>query len=198
MNGMLTAARLRERGWTRTMVRDLLGEPDELRPNPAYRSAAPIRLWALDRVTAAEQDPAFAQRQATARKRAASADAAAGRKRQELLAEVARVPVRVPLVDRERLTRRACASYNAMHGDRLDHVPAAPGSDPQFLERITVNYLRHELSSYEDRLAGLFRKTGRAQASALIRERVYAAISQAYPDLAAECARQLAARGGMP
>jgi hypothetical protein len=198
MDGMVTMPQLKERGWTRTMVRDLLGAPDDHRANPRYRSAAPMGLWAPERVAAAEAEPTFAQRQASSRRRSAVSAGAAARKRQDLLAQAARVPVRVPLIDRERLTRRTCASYNALHGWRIGRIPATPDSDPRFLERITVNYLRHELSGYEGRLAGLFRKVGRAEAEAVIRERVYGAISEAYPELAAECARQLAARRGTP
>jgi hypothetical protein len=173
------------------MVRELLGEPDELRPNPVYRSAAPMRLWVLARTTAAEEDPAFAQRQESSRRRSAASAAVTARKREELIAKAASIPVRVPVIAQERLIRRACASYNALRADRADYTPATPGSDPEFLERITVNYLRHELTCYEDQLAALFGSVGRAEAEPVIRERVYDAIASAYPDLAGECARQL-------
>lgn len=194
MVDMLTMRELRARGWTPAMVRDLLGDPDELRPNPVYRSAAPMGLCAVARAIAAEADTAFAQRVASSRKRSAASARVAARKRQELLAEVAKVPVPVPLLARKRLIREACVSYNALHDGQTDHIPATQGSDPEFLERITVNYLRHELSSYEDQLAALFGKVGRAEASAVIRERTYDAISARYPELAAECARQLSRR----
>jgi hypothetical protein len=196
MGDMLTMPKLRERGWTPAMVRDLLGDPDELRRNPVYRSAAPMGLWAAARVTAAEAGSAFAQRQATASKRSAASAEVAARKRQELLAKAASVPVRVPLMVRERLIREACASYNEFHAEYADFM-ATPGSDPEFLDRITVNYLRHELSSYETELAALFGKTGRAEATAVIRRRVYRAIAGAYPELAAECGRQLSRRAAM-
>jgi hypothetical protein len=196
MGDMWTMPRLRERGWTPAMVRDLLGGPDELKPNPVYRSAAPMGLWAEARVTAGEADPVFAQRQAAASKRSAASARVAAHKREELLAKVASVPVRVPLMDRERLIREACASYNEFHAEYADFM-ATPGSDPEFLDRITVNYLRHELSSYEAELAALFGKTGRAEATAVIRRRVYRAIANAYPELATECGRQLSRRAAM-
>jgi len=72
-----------------------------------------------------------------------------------------------------------------------------PPHCPEFLDRITVNHLRHELSSYEAELAALFGKTGRAEATAVIRKRVYRAIADAYPELAAECGRQLTRRTAM-
>ena len=38
---------------------------------------------------------------------------------------------------------------------------ASPENDSEFLDRITVNYLRHELTSYEAELAGLYGLIGR-------------------------------------
>lgn len=72
---------------------------------------------------------------------------------------------------------------------------ATPESDPAFLSRISVNYLRHELCAYEDELAAVFGITGVWDATAHIRRKVYAAISAAYPELSGECDRQLGVRG---
>jgi hypothetical protein len=66
---------LKERGWTEAMIRDLLGDPDLTVDNPHYKSAAPMRLWRLQRAEAAETLPEFAVR----RERAASHCAAAAK-----------------------------------------------------------------------------------------------------------------------
>jgi hypothetical protein len=58
-----------ERGWTRSMVDDLLGEPDEWRDNPKYRSAAPMRLYLYRRVVEMEATAEFAERLAKANAR---------------------------------------------------------------------------------------------------------------------------------
>ena len=44
-----------ERGWTKGLINELLGEPDVLVDNPHYKSAAPMRLYFLDRVKDIEQ-----------------------------------------------------------------------------------------------------------------------------------------------
>ena len=49
----LLAPGLKARGWTESMIRDLLGDPDAYADNPHYKSAAPRRLWRLQRVEAA-------------------------------------------------------------------------------------------------------------------------------------------------
>jgi len=189
----LSMPQLRERGWTPAMVRDLLGEPDELRPNPAYRTAPPMRLWSAERVADAEADPGFTARKSRAQSRSAPSAKAAGRKRDELLEKVSAVEISVPQMAWNTLVRGACAHYNALQLARGndDYDQATPDSDPAFLERIAVNYLRHELSDYEPELARLFGQVGRADASSVVRKRVYNAIADAYPDLASECSRQL-------
>jgi hypothetical protein len=72
---------LKERGWTEAMIRDLLGEPDLRVDNPHYSTAAPMRLWRLQKAEAAEALPEFARRRGrAARQCAAAAKAAETRK----------------------------------------------------------------------------------------------------------------------
>ena len=66
---------LKDRGWTESMIRDLLGEPDLRVDNPHYKTAAPMRLWRLQRAEAVEPTPEFA----TARERAERQCAAAAK-----------------------------------------------------------------------------------------------------------------------
>jgi hypothetical protein len=75
------AAGLRERGWTEAMIRDLLGEPDLHVDNPHYSSAAPMRLWRLQKVEAAEAAPGFARRRERAGRQCAAASKAAETRR---------------------------------------------------------------------------------------------------------------------
>ena len=39
-NQMHTKTALKERGWTEGLIRELLGVPDDTRPNPRYRSSS--------------------------------------------------------------------------------------------------------------------------------------------------------------
>ena len=79
----LTMAALRERGWTDAMIRDYLGEPDATRPNPRYRSAAPMKLYLAQRAEAAEASSEWAERKAYGDRRRAAGVAVADRKRAE-------------------------------------------------------------------------------------------------------------------
>ncbi|MFJ9149058.1 hypothetical protein ACIRP7_13495 [Streptomyces sp. NPDC102270] len=178
---------MRARGWTAGMIRRLLGEPDLRRPNPFLRTAPPSRLYGVERVEAAERSEEFRAASAVAARRSAAVKEAS-RRRREVLARIAAEPIEVPVLAPDRLAAPAVA-----YRDRREGPPQSPPGCSD-LDRRTVDYLRHRPARYDDILDELSGRTGRAAAEHLLRRRVYAAISQAYPDLAQECER----RCGLP
>ncbi|MDC0769445.1 hypothetical protein [Streptomyces sp. HD] len=198
----LSAAGLRARGWTPAMVRKLLGEPDLLRSHPHFRSATQTRLYSIERVEAAERSEEFRGASAVAARRSAAARDAALRRRREVLARIAAEPIDVPRLTPDRLAALAVEYRNRLDEERTlwrrGHV-ASPASvdstEPGVLDRWKVDYLRHRLIRYDDALAGLRGRTGRAAAEELLRRRVYAAIAKTFPDLARECERRLGGSG---
>jgi hypothetical protein len=72
---------LKERGWTEAMIRDLLGDPDLYVDNPHYKSAAPMRLWRLQRAEAIEASPEFAARRERGERQSAAAGKAAEKRK---------------------------------------------------------------------------------------------------------------------
>ncbi|MGN9760273.1 hypothetical protein [Streptomyces sp. SD31] len=197
----LSAAGLRARGWTPGMVRQLLGEPDLLRANPHFRAAPQTRLYSIERVEAAERSEEFRAASAVAARRSAAARAAALGRRREVLARIAAEPIDVPRLAPDRLAALAVEHRNRLDEERAlwrwRHV-ATPttvdGAEPCALDRWKVDYLRHRLARYDEILDELYGRTGRAAAEELLRRRIYATISKAYPDLAQECERQLRER----
>lgn len=86
------------------------------------------------------------------------------------------------------------AALAVEYRDRREGPPPSPPGCAD-LDRWKVDYLRHRPARYDDILDELFRgRTGRAAAEQLLRRRVYAVISQAYPALAQERER----RCGLP
>ncbi|WP_344162147.1 hypothetical protein [Nocardiopsis rhodophaea] len=199
---------LRHRGWSPAMIRDLLGEPDHIRPNPLFRAGAPMALYRVARVEDAESGPDFAARAEQASRRAAAARHNAERRREATLGMIRAAPIDIPDLDRRLLTEYAVAHRNR----RVDSGAEAPGLFPSparmedvpiaVRHRWEVNYLRHARTPYDSLLTALRGRVGRVQAELLLRRRVYAAIAARYPDLAGECDRQLARRiiidGGEP
>jgi hypothetical protein len=99
------------------------------------------------------------------------------------------VPIALPERKHWRMLRaEAMANYNELH---FNHGKWASSRDDQdFLDRITVNYLRHGMTNYEDLLAATFGCVGTGDAYSIIKGRVFDAIASAYPSLGKECLRQ--------
>ncbi|WP_436533910.1 hypothetical protein [Actinoplanes sp. HUAS TT8] len=188
---------LAERGWTAAAVRRFLGEPDRTVPNPVFRSAGPMRLFRLERVTAAERTEQWQRWRERSIQRSARCRAVAETKRAALLAEIAALDIRVPIIPVASLAARAVD-----HRNRLDRERHGFGADPATVEdtdeatlrRWMVNYLRHRTTVYDATLDRLYARVGRAEATIAIRNTVYAVIAAAYPDLADETRRQVARR----
>jgi hypothetical protein len=199
-DSMLTMPQLKERGWTDAMVRDLLGGPDQLVPNPHYRSATPMRLWATDHVTTIEAGEDFTARAKSAKTRSVASVAAANKRREQLINAVEAMTVSVPSLGEAELAREAIRHRNRVmefhhSGEFRNDFERANPDDPssienETLERWKINYLRHALTDYEHKLATVAGKVGVDDAKSMIRQKVYDVIAERYPDLAAECDRQ--------
>jgi len=196
---LFTVRQLKQRGWTETLVKQFLGPPDATRPNPHYKSAAPMRLYAATRVEALEACEDWRRAAERSRMRSEAGKAVAVRKADELIERAEQLPITVTRLPLDQLQKRAIASYNAFHVEVLwervnDYEKADAQSDPAFLSRITVNYIRHSLTAYDKHLQEVAGRIGLSQAIGTIRRRVYAAISATYPEYAEECQRQIQCR----
>jgi hypothetical protein len=193
---MLGIIALRARGWTDGMVKRLMPTPDGFHPNRRYPSRAPMRLWATERVEAIEKTEEFVAEQERAKVRSASSAKAIKTKRERMRQDIAQSLITVARLEADEVRRRAINHYNVRQIDRgikrgdWDWREATEESDPAFLERITVNYIRHQLTRYEGYLDEVWGKVGVDEAKRLISQRVFAAIAEAYPHLAEECDRQ--------
>jgi hypothetical protein len=184
-------ANLKLRGWTDSLIKRFLPKADKLATNPHYKSGPPMRLYYVARVEAIEASPEFiAQKEQLSPRREAAARAVAT-KRAKMDAYLEEIEITVPELGRDSLIDQACKHYNAKNWDR-DNC-ASSSSDPEFLDRICVNYLRHVLTEYEARLNEISGQVGAAEAYCDIKEEALWAIADAYPFLAAECRRQTSA-----
>ncbi|MBL8093176.1 MAG: hypothetical protein JNL73_03330 [Anaerolineales bacterium] len=76
----------------------------------------------------------------------------------------------------------------------MDFEPVTVTSGAAFLDRITVNSVRHQLTAYDRRLEEVAGRSGVGRTIATLRQRVYAAIAEAYPHPNQGCTCQLAER----
>lgn len=194
MSQYVSVAGLKCEGWTEGLIAKYLGDPDSTAPNPHYSQAgAPMRLYLRVRV---------AKKLKTKRVQMALADAAVKRQARRQAAargistKISRAETRMANAVKEqleqvlsgwtwpRLVRAACASYNRGDGipywaygkrDWADnHCGGATAqSDPEFLERICCNFVRHQLLCYDGMLGGY---VGSAQARDVAHDAVFQAV----------------------
>lgn len=195
------AAIKKERGWTDTAISKFLGDPDKLGSNP-YSSKTPSHLYLLSRVKKAERTKKFKEWKAKSEKRRSSARKAANTRKEKTLAKVRsrlgeiRLHPRARGLSTKKLRKLAVASYEELELERNWDEPRMVEDDaPQeFIQRIEVNFLRHEATMYDAELEEYAGSTGVREAVDMVRERVYEVIANEYPFLKKECERQLAER----
>lgn len=186
----LLKADLKARGWTDTLIRRFLPQPDDTRENPHYRSGPPMRLYREARVEAVEKTPELKRALSAARPAKERAPKAVETKRAQVEAFLTSLQIEVPLLSEKVLVERACRSYNAGRDLSRDLPLASPESGPKFLDRIVVNYLRHELTKYEEALREITGRVVAEDAYIEIKTRILDAIAEQYPELSAECSAQ--------
>ena len=188
-----------ERGWTEAAIRDFAGEPDQTQKNPIYSTSAPMKLYEKERIKQIEETAEFIDWKRKSEKRRKSASLAskkvADRKKQETLDLFLKHPIEVPEIPEKELRELALDHYQSLQTYRKE--PRSLPSNPSkgFLDRITVNFLRHQMTVYTPLLDATSGRYGKFEAKQLIRRRVFEEIARIYPYLAQECKKQLAQKG---
>jgi hypothetical protein len=186
---------LKERGWTDAAIKKFLGGHDLEVKNPKFRSAAPCKLYEITRVEASESSDDwrdwYSKSLARRAKQSEISKAIAEKKRTELIDEMTAM---IEIADwiptsAAKLKSMAIRHYNQHQaefeasrnkfdspGNRADGSESA-----DFLQRITMNWLRHEASNYEYVLSFLSGQIGRSEAYESVRFAVEAKILEVAP-----------------
>ena len=194
---MITKSNLKsERGWTDSLIREFLPNPDMIKQNPHYRSGSPMLLYKISNINEIENSVIFKSRLKIVKKRKVSAKKSIKTKIRKLKEYLDTIKINLPILEKEKLINRACSHYNRMQENREMQglktcgLMASNGSDTVFIDRITVNYIRHSLSKYEDYLDKTCGKVGFSEAYLEIRNKIFLKISELYPWLLKECQNQ--------
>jgi hypothetical protein len=190
---------LRERGWTTAAIKKLLGAPDKIVDN--YNAYGVTHLYLRDRVEAVEKTKEFQCWLAKSVNRKAGAVKATKTKHKATMQYVKDLKIEVPVRPLIEIISDACDHYNSSDRRVDDYYYASVQNNDTatellndengFYQRITVNYLRHELTDYEYELHRVLGKVGVDDAIDSLRQKIYNAIGRAYPDLQSECNRQM-------
>jgi len=155
---MLTASAVKKRGWTDGEIAKLLGEPDATKTNPHYKCAAPMRLYALTRVEAAEKTDAYTSKaEARNRRRVAKEKRDAVKEEARLKHNIdannhnAQLPGQVAvraLPPYPELVKEALSNHRRQEDLRLERFGFVSERETPLDEKVT-NYVRHRKTNYE-------------------------------------------------
>lgn len=147
--------------------------------------------WPIEVIEAIEATPQWEEWLVGYSRRSQIALRRADAQRQRMLEWVRSLDIKVVQVDsKRRLVTLAIEHYNDRQVWYGTDRWADYKSDKAFLRRITVNFLRHEGSHYEEALDSMFGKTGKTDAYIELKSRILNAIAKQYPYLAEEAMRQ--------
>jgi len=185
---------------TKTILDSIYPDP-VLKTNPHYNNAAPMRLYDEAKLKAIISSPEVRARIEKHMKRSQSSKAGATKaqetkmKRMRIKLDKAIADIRVEKIDPEEVRKDAIDSYNEYqelvhYGDEHEWHPAHEGSNKAFRDRITVNYIRHNMTEYDNELFETNGMVGKTDFYKEYRNAVLDAIGKAYPKLLNECKRQ--------
>lgn len=186
---LVSKTRLKEMGFTDSMIRDLLPVPIE-KANPMYRSAAPMKLWPRRIVDEAMGAAEFMERKALADKRRASAAKGVAKRRESTREHFDRL---ISEIEVEKLPVAEVMKRSLEDRRLLNESRGVYGKAPErTLERWAVNYIRHNLTDYDEGLYSAKGEVGTHEEYERYKCAVLDAIADAYPALRGECRRQMA------
>lgn len=190
------SALLKERGWTNSLIKAFLRSPDQMKPNPRYKCAAPMLLYKESRIKRIEGTQKFKKKLEKVLSKKIAAQKAVETKLNKLISYLDSVEINLITLSKEDLIDQACKHYNqlqnirAYQGLKYSDIDATKNSDLSFLKRICVNFLRHELTSYEDHLEEMSGKVGFDHGYFAVRDKIFNKIKEIYPWLKEECEKQ--------
>lgn len=164
--------------------------------NPHYKCASPMKLYALSAVTGLlslkEVQDAIEKR----KRRSLAAKKAVETKLNNINAKVEAATQNLIIGKESNVEDNAIAAYNEHESYKTslydDYAPRyiTTQAPKEVLDRITVNYIRHQLTDYDDTLYLSQHMTGKHSFYRKYRNNVLDAIANAYPTYAAECENQ--------
>lgn len=190
--GFITGKDLtRRRGWSSHTIQQFLGEPDKREVKRFPNKTFTITLFSVERVEQAEENPewqALAEGQYFVRRRAERTET-----RANAMDRVRNFDVKVRNTElpRDFLVRAAVDNYNErktmlrQRQGKTPHIPVdAITGDPATITRLTLNYLRHNLTNYDWAIKKLAVADGTPEEYLTLRSRFFDALRHHFPDFA--------------
>lgn len=192
---MYNQTKLLELGWTKTMIDTLLPEP-QLKRNPMYRSASPMKLWDEQVVEEIMETDEYKAALEKAEKRKSSAKKSIQTQKDKAMAYLDEVckHIEIEIIDDDNELRWQTIAakqhwYNSY--DRYFDRPNFDDVDEPTMQRWVVNFIRHNLVDYDYILRTLKGKIGKQELYEKYKSTILSKIAEVYPRYAQECRRQI-------
>ena len=163
---------LQREGWSKTVLQKLNVEPDLVKRNPMRRSQN-MYLFKISKIEEIEKTPEFLNLKDIVQNRQTAARKAVETKTKNIVNQVQSFPVHVERIDN--VVDEAIESYNDWNSWKEDFegFVSKKNSSKEFLDRITVNFISHELTSYDEDLDKIHGKVGVRKAYGIEREKIF-------------------------
>lgn len=168
--------------WSNSLIEKYFPQCSEERVNPHHKRGSPMQLYDIGEVRHIESGDDFKADYEKVLKRKNVALERAKNKREELMMYANGVQIVIPDFEKNKLIQKACEDYNwrLILNSKDDYCMATPSSSELFLKRITINYLRHQCTCYEEELRKFHKKVGVQEAHDILQQRINEAIKQKY------------------
>lgn len=177
-----------EKGITKAIISKFLKEPCMIAKN-RNNSKYPIKLYSINRVNNLYSNLEFIKELEKSKNRKIIAKKAVNTKIEKTLSEYDNIDIFVKKEDN--IVSKAIGSYNNYNSFNFESPIASVDSDNDFLNRIAVNYIRHNLTKYDRMIDSLFSKVGKSEVYKRLNVKIYNEISKVYPEYKNECKNQL-------
>jgi hypothetical protein len=185
---------LKERGWTNAAIKKYLKEPDAEVDNPHYKCAPKMKIYSIERIEKVEDSEEWMNWYNSSlekrRNKSISAQKAIKTRKENLIKQIEEIEIEIPKFRRERLYENAINHYNWLALSRNKDMVLLENCDFKFLNRITVNYLRHDFNHYDYLLEGLSGEVGKTEAYVLLKNKILKKIAERYDFLKYEAMDQ--------
>lgn len=182
---------IEKRGWTKTMVNKLTSKLDtKIVDNPHYKCAAPMTLYQLKDIKRIEKTKEFKELKEKADKRKLIAKKTVETKFMNTLEFTNSFSVTVERIDIDDLRDNTLANkqfwYDMNYNPFKFDINDAYSAPEDVVKRWMVNFIRHNLTNYDEELEKLYGKTGKHIGYMHYKEKLANEMKKVYPELKGE------------
>ena len=183
---MYTLTQIKQMGFTDSIIKTLNIIPTEIKPNPHNKKNF-MKLYSEEYIDTILKSSEFVNLVGKNINRRLGALKSTTTKVEKLMRDIDNLNITIKRIENVELL--ALHQYNEYNITQLRLANVK--DDVRFLDRLCVNYIRHELTNYDNSLDFTVGKVGKYKAFNRINEKIYTRIKEVYPQYSEECDRQL-------